>query len=199
MKIKKHAETFISKFPAYGLGLHTFSQRLNTSGLMFQWIWFFSIAAEVFWIVFCFGLNTFTSQISNLLLPLGTKGAGSRELDTPIGKRTTMYKKKEVFLAMFQKPQENTFVRISVLLKKKQTPAQVFSFEFLKILEECLFYRTFPGDGFRYFSIKNKWRSIQIPHESGLDQLRAWCRSSSLGQAKPLRRARFCPVKRKNH
>ena len=119
MKIKKHAETFISKFPAYGLGLHTFSQRLNTSGLMFQWIWFFSIAAEVFWIVFCFGLNTFTSQISNLLLPLGTKGAGSRELDTPIGKRTTMYKEKEVFLAMFQKPKENTFVRISVLLKKK--------------------------------------------------------------------------------
>ena len=35
----------------------------------------FSIVAGSIWFGFCFRLNTFTSKISNLLLPIGAKGS----------------------------------------------------------------------------------------------------------------------------
>ena len=58
---------------------------------------------------------------------------------------------KEVFLKMSQNSQENTCVRVSSLIKlqpktwnvtKKETLAQVFSFEFCEIFWNTYFYRT---------------------------------------------------------
>ena len=50
--------------------------------MRFTWkekIYFFSIVARGIWFAFCFRVNTFTSKISNLLLPIGAIGARRHE------------------------------------------------------------------------------------------------------------------------
>ena len=53
---------------------------------------------------------------------------------------------KKMFLKKLKNSLENTCVGVSFY--RKETPTQVFSFEFLEILNNSFFYRTHLGDSF---------------------------------------------------
>ena len=67
--------------------------------------------------------------------------------DSKSSSRPAMFCKK-VFLEILENSQENTYARVSILLKlqtcnfiKKETLAKVFSCEFCEISENSFFYR----------------------------------------------------------
>ena len=99
---------------------------------LFTWrdkIWFFSIVTGSIWFDFCFKLNTFTSRISNLLLPFGTEGRGLWILIYLLWISKSSYRRcsiKKVFLKILRNSRESTCVRVSFLTKLQAWGLQLY-------------------------------------------------------------------------